>query len=1398
MEKLAAIFYLSKIFAFKFNIKNVEFFLKRLFLLYLLHFSASVLAQPSFTVGIPQPVITNFKEVKYILTYDGEADLLLLDDPSLFTLWDDSIPKQQITNIEILIGEVGLKSRSVIVRNIPNEGVYHLEIAPRTAVDTGDTLSAPGFQNTTPFTIDRTPPEVLLEGPHTIDGPSFPLILTNKTEGAYYTVTFVDYDIWLFSESKVSLTRSSSSMSAAVNVTQTADSALIYLSNPTGNGELGIIINAGSVSDFAGNPSLGLTADDKVIVDNSGPYYTVSAPFNSVGNRVFETQSESFSYEIKYYEPNGLIFNPVPDISLITTDTATADMAIITSIANNTRTVFITNVGGDGVIDIEIGDTDAHDAVDNPNVSSKVRESNVNSSFWIPPVIADNTAPLTLIGGPSQLISTGENVTFTLSYIDQNTIAKDLDPNDINLHVTGELLNTPTIAVSWNYLIGLYEIVLSDLNGDGDVSISVDAGHVSDLAQNIAGASDQSNAATIDTTPPTVAISEPQPIFTDTGPVTFQVIYHDSFFVGLLPEDILLTATGDANTKLRVESTNDPEVINVIFYDIAGNGTLAFSIPEETAIDEFIRFAPASEMGPALHVGNVPLNLSIGAPDTFFTEAGPVTYLLTYAGVKQITLEESDIAINATGTALVGDVQISGLGAQRLITLSDITGVGALNIDVASATAVDNGDNPVNGVTGEAFAVGAKAADQDGDLVPDAWEEFFEFTDKLNPLDYLDTDHDGVPDYVELVEGSDPLNRADFLDTDSGLTPDYLEAVRLPHEGVLFSYNLSFEVDDQTDSDNDGLPDALEVIARYNAPVDMHFSPTDADLPRTNGAGDDDADGIKNGLEFYLNYLLSRENSEPHDDFDRDGYPDHLEIRMGLQADSATPLLDDRLVTNRNGIPARLSAAAATQSLPELTASSDIDADGLPDHIELVIDRLYVNELFSDSDFDGLSDPVEAYLKLLSQDDSLDFDLLSDSDSNGITDAQELALGFHPINDDTPIAMLRIKLNDTKQTLCNISRNKGSVVIEALVANHQNIWPSFDWASTSIEILNIATITQNTLSFDPKLLNEGVYTVGTTLTRTQNASDLRSELKRVIEITDDALRYDSDQDGICDDLDTSLNLKSQLNLLPNQISSDYGLQNGLGDLAFITQSASATVENFSGITSPHPALGALAISAEAFEDALFTRIDSFKHISINNLAKVGDRISIRLPIQASSNFEINQLRIVSQNAWKTFVEDERNQITSSVQACEFATEFSVGIQADSICLKALVVDGGPNDLDQLENGRVDFLFAFTKPFVEELEPEPEPEPEGSDLGAEGDDDLDSEIPLDDTVTVSENPDGMDQDSGNVSSHDETNAEDSPIIFVGKSGSISLFDLYGLFALLLSARIILRNKPLAKT
>ena len=157
--------------------------------------------------------------------------------------------------------------------------------------------------------------------------------------------------------------------------------------------------------------------------------------------------------------------------------------------------------------------------------------------------------------------------------------------------------------------------------------------------------------------------------------------------------------------------------------NITGDGSLGISIAAGTATDTAGNSAPAAGPSATVMVDNTAPTITIGAPSSPITIAGPITFALTYVDTNfnVSTLSAANVMLNVTGTASAS-YDVSGSGTNWVVTLSNIAGDGTLGISIAAGTATDTAGNP------------AAAAGPSATFVVDNTAPTVASINRLNPL----------------------------------------------------------------------------------------------------------------------------------------------------------------------------------------------------------------------------------------------------------------------------------------------------------------------------------------------------------------------------------------------------------------------------------------------------------------------------------------------------------------------------------------------------------------------------------------------------------------------------------------------------------------------------------------
>lgn len=563
--------------------------------------------------------------------------------------------------------------------------------------------------------------------------------------------------------------------------------------------------------------------------------------------------------------------------------------------------------------------------------------------------------------------------------------------------------------------------------------------------------------------------------------------------------------------------------------------------------------------------------------------------------------------------------------------------------------------------------------DTDGDGVGDG-DEVNADTDPLDNDSFSDGDGDLVPDAVEFADGTDPFDPQSYADNDAGGTADHVETVSFPNAGIP-STNTGDAGDDRRDLDGDALPDRLEITLGSDS--------EDPASPTSNGAGDDDGDGVTNAVETHL-AAMGQLSVDGISDLDRDGYPDATEVSLGLD-----PLRGDERDGDGDGVPDIVEALAGT----DIDATTDSDGDGLPDARELGLgaDSLDGNAPVAngamDDDGDGISNAVEhALARLGTEDVTAD----TDSDDDGIPDAGEIALGGDPAHDEQPVPW--IELTQSGIGTVNAVLSEGGVAsATAIIGGHQGGTLRYDWNESDNAILAVTAAGQmsRTLEFSPRTLPAGMYKLVVQVQRT--LGDYSSETSVVefpLMVLPDAEPSDvadADSDGIpdfADEMDARAGFANELpSLSGSWLQADTGLRLQLGNTARATGATGARITQ-QDIAS---AGGEAGENVDNSEDA-FEYSSGIYDFQITALPEVGAVVQVVIP-QASAIGEFPEYRKYEPGSgWSGFVEDANNSVASaagSSQGCPAPGDesYEPGPAEGHFCVQLSIEDGGPNDAD---------------------------------------------------------------------------------------------------------------------
>lgn len=188
------------------------------------------------------------------------------------------------------------------------------------------------------------------------------------------------------------------------------------------------------------------------------------------------------------------------------------------------------------------------------------------------------------IDAPSKVVAkSSDNVTFTVRYNSPKFSKSTLAPANITLNKTGTA--SANVAVKGNG--NTRTVTLSNLTGNGTVSIKINAGTATYTDGTQAPASGNSPEVIVDNILPTITISPPSPSAVTTGgSVSYIVTADDLNFdsITMVASNVSLNRTGSANGKISVSGTGNTRIVSID--NIVGSGYLAITIANGIAKDK--------------------------------------------------------------------------------------------------------------------------------------------------------------------------------------------------------------------------------------------------------------------------------------------------------------------------------------------------------------------------------------------------------------------------------------------------------------------------------------------------------------------------------------------------------------------------------------------------------------------------------------------------------------------------------------------------------------------------------------------------------------------------------------------------------------------------------------------
>ncbi|MBX3177316.1 MAG: Ig-like domain-containing protein [Candidatus Hydrogenedentes bacterium] len=515
---------------------------------------------PTVAIGPPSVAATRSGPVEFQVAYSGA---------SAVTLTRDDVNVHATGSVTALLGDVvvaGATSATVRFTSIAGNGTLGISIDAGTATDPAGNL-APAAGPSATVLVDNIAPALSIGAPsvtHTRSGP------------INYRVSYSGADQITLTKANVFL-NASEGIAATLGDVQTTGAAerTVTFTSVSGNGNLGISIDAGTARDTAGNEAPAAGPSATVVVDNTPPTVMIGAPSATT------TNTGPLSFRVTYGGASAITL-AAADVVVNSTGSVVTSLPTVTETGANERTVTFETIGGDGALGISLA---AGTAADEAGNQAPAAGPSAQATI-------DNTPPTVAIGAPSVAVTSAGPVVYPVTYTGASAVT--LRAQDITINGTNTAFATvQSVADAGG---GVWIVTLASVIGNGQITISLAQGTAADTAGNPAPAAGPSAAFTVNNVAPTLAISAPSAENTFEGPVTYTITYADAAAVALAPADITLNSADGVTASIAVTGTGTAQR-TVTLSNIAGLGHAGISIAAATATNT--GGTPANAAGPS-------------------------------------------------------------------------------------------------------------------------------------------------------------------------------------------------------------------------------------------------------------------------------------------------------------------------------------------------------------------------------------------------------------------------------------------------------------------------------------------------------------------------------------------------------------------------------------------------------------------------------------------------------------------------------------------------------------------------------------------------------------------------------------------------------------------------------
>jgi hypothetical protein len=512
---------------------------------------------PAITIGEPSAAVTRQEPVSFAVAYGGATEI---------TLAAADITLNTTGTATGVLGEpvtTGDLVRSIPIDNIAGDGTLSISIAAGTATDT-EGNAAPAAGPSSPVTVDNTVPTLEI---------STPSANTTSTGPVDYLVNYTGADEITLTTADVLVNGTGTVAATLADVAATSETErTVSFSSIDGDGTLGISIAAATAADQAGNTAAAVGPSGDVVVDNTPPTATISAPSPST------TKNGPLTFRVTYDGASAITLAE-SDVQINGTSGVVAVLDEIEATSDNQRTIRFSTVAGDGTLGIALAAGTATDVAGNQAPATGPSAT----------AIVDNTPPTVTIGTPSANTTNVGPIVYPVTYEGAEDVT--LTAADVTFNRTGTANAVVTGITSAEG--GPYHITLGSVIGNGTLGISLAAATATDTAGNVAAAAGPSATFQVENDGPSLLIGPPSTANTFEEPVSYTITYADATAVTLAPADVTLNSPDGVTATIAVTGSGATER-TVTLSAFSGLGEVTISIAAGTAQNDAAEQAPAA------------------------------------------------------------------------------------------------------------------------------------------------------------------------------------------------------------------------------------------------------------------------------------------------------------------------------------------------------------------------------------------------------------------------------------------------------------------------------------------------------------------------------------------------------------------------------------------------------------------------------------------------------------------------------------------------------------------------------------------------------------------------------------------------------------------------------------